>query len=379
MWRYHLKAVIAKEPRKFSASWKNLKCITAFLNPSDYSMKAVVYYSLDNIIIEDRPTPKIGAQEVLVEMRACGICGSDLMEWYLKTRAPLVLGHEPSGIVAKAGSKVEGFEVGDRIFTHHHVACLTCYYCRRGAYTLCEQFTKTHLEPGGFAEYFKVPAANLQKDTLKIPTEFSFEEATLIEPVGCCIRALNKCNIQPSDSAVVVGAGPSGIIFTMLLRIFGASQVVVTDFVDYRLKAANRLGADLTVNPEKESLMDVVKKATDGRGADVVVVTAPNVNAYLAGMELCRKGGTLCVFAPTQPEDFMRISPNRLFFSEIKLVPSYSTSHIETRIALRLIRAKRIDAKKLITHRFPLSRTAEAFQTAARSKECIKVVVLNER
>jgi L-iditol 2-dehydrogenase len=337
-----------------------------------------MYYSLDNMLIEDVPTPKINSREILVEMKACGVCGSDLMEWYLKTRVPLVIGHEPSGVVSEVGSKVEGFEVGDRVFAHHHVACLTCHYCRHGDFTLCEQFTKTHIEPGGFAEYFKVPAPNLRTDTLKIPHELSFEEATLIEPVGCCIRALKKCNVQASDLAVVVGAGPSGIIHTMLLQVFGASQVIVTDFVDYRLKAARRLGADLTVNPETESLIDVVKKATEGRGADMVVVTAPNVNAYLAGIELCRKGGTLCVFAPTQPEDFMRISPNKLFFSEIKLVPSYSTSHVETRTALKLIQTKRIDAKKLITHRFPLSRTAEAFQIAARSKECIKVVVLNE-
>lgn len=342
-------------------------------------MKAVMYYSLDNMLIEDVPTPKIDAREILVKMKTCGVCGSDLMEWYLKTRVPLVLGHEPTGVVSKVGSKVEGFEVGDRVFAHHHVACLTCHYCRHGDYTLCDQFTKTHLEPGGFAEYFKVPAPNLRTDTLKIPHELSFEEATLIEPVGCCIRALRKCNVEASDSVVVVGAGPSGIIHTMLLQVFGASQVIVTDFVDYRLKAAKRLGADLTVNPETESLIDVVKRATDGRGADIVVVTAPNVNAYLAGIELCRKGGTLCVFAPTHPEDFMRISPNKLFFFEIKLVPSYSTSHTETRTALKLIQTKRINAKSLITHRFPLSRTAEAFQTAARSKECIKVVVLNER
>ncbi len=341
-------------------------------------MKAAMYYSLDNIIIENVPLPKIGAQEMLVGMRACGVCGSDLMEWYVKTRVPLVLGHEPSGVVAKVGSKVEGFDVGDRVFSHHHVGCLTCYYCRHGAYTLCEQFAKTHLQPGGFAEYFKVPASNLLIDTFKIPHGLSFEEATLIESIGCCVRALNKCTIQTSDSIVVVGAGPSGIIFSLLSRIFGAGQVIVTDFIDYRLQAAERLGADLTINPESESLIDGVKKATDGRGADVVIVTAPNVNAYLVGVELCRKGGTLCVFAPTQPEDFMRLSLNKLFFSEVKLVPSYSTSHVETRTALNLIQTKRIDAEKLITHRFSLDDAAKAFQTSARSKQCIKVVVTNE-
>lgn len=341
-------------------------------------MKAAVYYSLDNVHFEDVPVPKIGQKEILVEMKACGVCGSDLMEWYLKTRAPLVLGHEPSGIVAKKGSKVTVVDVGDKVFTHHHVACLTCYYCRHGAYTLCEKFAQTHLEPGGFTEYFKVPALNLQVDTLKLPPEVSFEEATLIEPVGCCIRALNKCDLHKSDSALVVGAGPSGIVFSLLLRIFGASQVMVTDFIDYRLEAAKRLGADLTVNPEKESLIDVVKKSTNGRGADLVVVTAPNVTGYLAGLELCRKGGTLCVFAPTKPEDSMRLSPHKLLFNEINLVPSYSTSHIETRAAFKLIQTGRIDAKKLITHRFPLSQTAEALKIASRSKKCIKVVVLNE-
>ncbi len=342
-------------------------------------MKAAVYYSLNNVIIQDVPTPKIGVNEILVEMRACGICGSDLMEWYLKTRAPLVLGHEPAGVVAKAGSKVDGFEEGDRVFAHHHVACLNCYYCRHGAFTLCEKFAATRLEPGGFAEYFKVPTPNLYTDTVKIPQELSFEEATLIEPIGCCLRALGKYKVQPADSIVVVGAGASGIIFTMLLKALSASQVIVTDFVDYRLEAARVAGADLTVNLEREILSDSVKKATDGRGADLVIVTAPNTSAYLAGVELCRKGGTLCAFAPTAPREFMRLSLNKLFFSEIKLVPSYSTSHIETRTALRLIQTGKMDAKKLITHRFPLSKIAEAFHTVVKSKECVKVVVLNER
>lgn len=347
--------------------------------PVNIHMKAAVYYSLDNIIIQDLSTPKIGPDEVLVEMKACGLCGSDLMEWYLKTRAPLVLGHEPAGVVAKVGGKVEGFEEGDRVFAHHHVACLKCYYCRHGAFTLCEQFPKTHLEPGGFAQYFRVPAPNLQIDALKVPQEVSFEEATLIEPVGCCLRALNKCTIQAADTVVVVGAGSSGIIFTMLLQVLGAGQVIVTDFVDYRLKVARAAGADLTINLERESPIDAVARATDGRGADMVIVTAPNVNAYLAGMELCRKGGTLCVFAPPRPGEFMRLSPNKLFFSEIRLVPSYSTSHVETRIALKLIQTGKVDAKKLITHKFPLSKVAEAFQTAAISKECVKVVVLNDQ
>jgi L-iditol 2-dehydrogenase len=342
-------------------------------------MKAAMYYSLDNIRIEDVPKPKIGADEILVEMKACGVCGSDLMDWYLRSRAPLVLGHEPAGVIVEAGKNVRRFKVGDRVFAHHHVADLECYYCKKGDYTLCPQFGQTHLEPGGFAEYFKVPAPNLQIDTLKLPRNVSYEEATLIEPVGCCIRAQNKAGIRKGDSVAIIGAGPSGIIHAVLAKIAGATHITVTDIVDYRLKMAQLQGADLAVNPNKENLVKRVKEATENRGADVVIVTAPNVKAVEDSVQIVRRGGKILLFAPTQPDQYTRLSPHRLFFSEISIIPSYSVTHIETRTALQLIGSGRIKAKELITHRFPLSRTAEAFQTAARTKECLKVVVLNQR
>ncbi len=341
-------------------------------------MKAAIYHSLNNIKIEDMPKPKINQDEILVKMKACGICGSDLMEWYLKSRAPLVLGHEPAGIITEAGDKVEDFKVGDRVFVHHHVACLTCHYCIRGNYTMCEQFGKTHITPGGFAEYFRVPALNLQIDTLKIPNSLSFEEATLIEPVACCIRAMRKCNIQPSDVIAIIGAGPSGIINTMLLKNSNASKIIVSDIINYRLKVAERLGADLTINPKKENFVEKLKSATDGRGADLVIVTAPSAEAFSEGIQVCCRGGTLCLFAPTSPEVQARMSPHRLFFSEIAVIPSYSTSHVETRMALEMIKSGRIKAKELITHRFPLTQIQDAFKTASESKECLKVVITNE-
>ena len=341
-------------------------------------MKAAVYYSLDDIRIESKPKPSVGDDEILVEMKACGVCGSDLMEWYLRSRAPLVLGHEPAGIIAKAGKNVKNFKVCDRVFAHHHVADLKCYYCKHGDYTLCPQFAQTHLEPGGFAEFFKVPAPNLQLDTLKLPDSLSFEEATLIEPVGCCIRAQNKVGIQKGDSVAVIGAGPSGIIHAVLAKIAGAGHVLVTDLVDYRLRMAERLGADATVDGESENSVERVKQATDSRGADIVIVTAPNAKAVEDSVQMVRKGGKILLFAPTQPDQYARLSPHRLFFSEITVVPSYSVSHVETRKALKLVSSGEINAGKLITHLFPLSRTAEAFQTAAKSKECLKVVVLNQ-
>jgi len=337
-----------------------------------------MYYSLDDVRIEEMPTPEIGPEEILVEMKACGVCGSDLMDWYLANRVPLVLGHEPAGIVVQTGDKVENFEVGERVFVHHHVACLTCHYCLRGDYTMCEQFGQTRIHPGGFAQYFRVPAPNVRGDTLTIPDDLSFEDATLIEPIACCIKGIMKCNIKPGDAVTIIGDGPSGVIHVALARILAAGTIIISGHHDSRLKISKRFGADLAVNSYKEDLAEIVKEATEGRGSDAVIVTAPNIKALSEGIDVCRKGGTVCLFAPTSPNEYMRVSPHRLFFSEIKIVPSYSTSHIETRTALKLISSGRIKTKELMTHHFPLNRIEDAFKTAAESKECLKVVVLNE-
>lgn len=341
-------------------------------------MKAAVYHSQKDIRVEELPTPEIGRDEVLVEMHACGICGSDLMDWYLKNRAPLVLGHEPSGVIVEKGKDVEGFDVGDRVFVHHHVACLKCHYCKHGDFTLCEQFHKTNIFPGGFAEYFKVPAPNLKLDTLKIPENLSFEEATLIEPVGCCIRALKKCGICSGDYVAIIGAGATGIIHTALSKIFGAGKVIVSDLVEHRLEYAEKFGADIVVNPQKTNLTSVVMAETSGRGVDLAVITAPSVEAYKAGVSILRKGGKLCVFAPTSPGEFLELSPKQLFFNELQIIPSYSTSHIETREALELIKTGKLRAKSLITHRFALENVAKAFKTALEDKTSLKVVVLGK-
>jgi len=340
-------------------------------------MKAAVYYAQRDIRLEVVSTPEIDADEILVEMKACGICGSDLMDWYLKSRAPLVLGHEPSGVVAKKGSKVDSVEVGDHVFVHHHVACLTCHYCLHGDYTLCRKFHETNIKPGGFAEYFKVPASNVQIDTLKIPDNLSFEDATFIEPVGCCLRAMKKCDIQIGDSVAIIGAGATGLIHSALSKIYGAGTTIVSDLIDFRLKTASKFGADIIVNPKNQDLSQVVMKETDGRGVDLAVVTAPSVEAYKAGLGVCRKGGKLCVFAPTNPETYLQLSPKDLFFSEIQIIPSYSTSHLETRTALQLLSSGKIAVGKLVTHRFKLAQAAEAFSTALESKESLRVLIVN--
>jgi len=340
-------------------------------------MKVAKYYSQQDIRTEEMPIPEVKSEEALVEMKACGICGSDLMEWYLKSRAPLVLGHEPAGVMTKLGNKVRSFEVGDRVFVHHHVADMICRFCKHGDYTLCKQFHETNIQPGGFAEYFMTPAPNLQLDTLKIPDNVSFEEATFIEPVGCCLRALKKCDLQEGDTVAIIGAGVTGLIHVALSKMYGASKIFVSDFFDRRLSVAKRMGADSAINPERDDFVEAVKTETD-EGVDIAIVTAPSIEAYKSALNVCRKGGKLCVFAPTAPGSSLQISPKELFFSEIKIIPSYSTSHLETKAALQLIASGKLDVKPLITHRFKLTEAQEAFRTARESKDSLKVIIYNE-
>jgi L-iditol 2-dehydrogenase len=340
-------------------------------------MKVAVYYGQQDIRIEEMPTPRIGDGEILVDMKACGVCGSDLMEWYLKPRAPVVLGHEPAGIVAKKGRRVEKLDIEDRVFVHHHVACLTCHYCLRGDYTLCKQFHETNIRPGGFAEHFKAPSQNVLTDTLKIPKHMSYETATLIEPIACCVRAIKKCNLQTGDTVAIIGAGVTGLIHTALTKICGAEKTIVSDFIDFRLRMAQQYGADVIINPQKANVTEAARAETDGRGVDLAVVTAPSLEAYKSAVNILRKGGKLCVFAPTDPEKLLQLSPRQLFFNELQIVPSYSTSHLETRTALRLLETNKINPGPLITHRFKLHQTPQAFDTALNKEESLKVIVTN--
>ncbi len=339
-------------------------------------MKAAIYYGPFDIRYEEAPRPEIGPNDALVKMKACGICGSDLIDWYLKDRAPLVLGHEPTGVITETGKDVKGWEVGDRVFVHHHVSCLTCHYCTHEDFTMCPKFRETHIHPGGFAEYFRVPAENLHIDTLKLPDDLSFEAGTLIEPIACCIRGLMKVDFRPGDSAAILGVGPMGAIFTNLFRIHDASTIVVSDSIKFRLNAAKRLGADVTVDITKEDPVEAIKAATDGRGADVVVVAAPSIKAYATAIRSCRRGGEVLVFSPVAPTESLELNMHYMFFNEVHLIPSYSTTHVETRMALNLIKSGRINSNSLITHKFPLKDLGRAMELAKKDKNCLKIVML---
>ena len=340
-------------------------------------MLAVEYHSNEDVRIVDLPIPEIGPGELLVKMQACGLCASDVMEWYMKPRAPIYPGHEPVGIIAAVGEGVQQFSVGQRVFIHHHVPCMVCHFCRRGSFSQCPTFRATRLYPGGLAEYIRVPALNVQLDVLPLPDELSFEAATLIEPLACCVRGINRSAIQPGDSVLVLGAGSNGLMLARLAQQRGAVRVIVVDPIAYRRQRALYAGIDFVLDPasERENLLQNIYIFNDGRKPDIVIVTPSSISAMHQGLELVSSGGTVLFFAPPPPTSTLPITPNTLFFQEISLHTSYSAGPYDTRMALDLLSTGRIRPETVITHRFSLRNATEAFKLVAKPGDALKVVI----
>ncbi|MBL7201694.1 MAG: zinc-binding dehydrogenase, partial [Anaerolineae bacterium] len=235
-------------------------------------------------------------------------------------------------------------------------------------------FKSTHLDPGGFAEYVRVPALNVARDVLRLPPDMSYVAATMIEPVATCIRGIERANVQTGDTVIVLGGGVTGLIHLQLCRLFGAAKVVLTDFSDYRLGVARQLGADLALDARTD-VAAALRDANEGRLADVVIVTAGSISAMEQGLALAGGGATVLLFAPSSPKATLPVSPHRLLFSEITVVSSYSCSPQETRQALRLIQGERLNVEDLITHRFDLAGVGSAIELAAKANNSLKIVI----
>ncbi len=342
---------------------------------STKTMQVAMYYRNDDVRVEERPIPEIGPGELLVRIEVCGLCGGETMEWYLAERAPKVLGHEPTGVIVATGKGVTKFKEGDRVFVHHHVACMSCHYCHRGRYTLCEHFSKTKFEPGGFAQYIRVPAENARHDTLILPDEVSFEAGTIIEPMACCLKGVRQTPTHAGDTVAVIGAGFMGMCYTQLLRLGNAGKIFVLDFSDWRLERALQMGATHTINPAREEPQRILRELNEGRGADAVFVSAPTLQAWESGLALCERGGQLHLGGPPPPGTTWEVDPTSLYFSEVQINSSYSAHHVDTQSVLDLLAAGRVDAEALITHRFKLDQVAEAIQLLLKAGESLKSLI----
>jgi L-iditol 2-dehydrogenase len=274
---------------------------------------------------------------------------------------------------------VEDYKVGDRISAVHHVPCNTCHYCLKGHPTVCETLRKTHFYPGGFAEYIRLPAINVDRGVYRLPEEVSFEEATFIEPLACVLRGQQLASVQPGLRVLVIGSGIAGLLHIQLARATGAGRIVATDISDYRLKAAREFGADETLHAT-EDVPARLRQINDGHLADVVIISTGALSAIRQGLQSVDRGGTVLFFAPAQPGDTLPVTVNDLFWrNEITLTSSYAGAASDHATALELIRTRRVRVREMITHRLGLAETGVGFRMVSEARESIKVIIEPQR
>ena len=341
-------------------------------------MRVAMYYSNRDVRLEELPKPKIGPGEFLMKVIACGICGSDVMEWYRIKRAPLVLGHEIAGEIVEVGKGVKRYKVGDRVFVSHHVPCGACRYCRDGQHTVCETLRTTNFDPGGFAEYVRVPKINVENGTYLLPKEISFEEGTFIEPLACAVRGQRIANVKPGHTVLVIGSGIAGLLHIKLARAIGVQRIIATDVNEHRLKSARKFGAEAVINA-KEDVPTKLRQLNKNRLADRVIVCTGALPAITHALQSVDKGGTILFFAPTGPGVDVSLPFNEIWFKCATLTTSYAAATENIKKAIELIRTRKVRVSDMITHRLSLAETGLGFNLAADAKESLKVIIEPQR
>ena len=325
--------------------------------------------------LSERDVPEIGQGEALVKVEACGICTSDTLDWYLKRKSPTIIGHEPAGTIVALGPGVAHLALGDRVFVHHHAPCLACRFCRRGRYVLCETWKRTRLDPGGMAEFVRVPETNLSRDTLKIPDDLPTVAGCLVEPLATVIKAFSRGRLTPGMSVLVIGLGVMGQMAIALARQLGAARILGADRVRERLDYAARFGADEMIDITRGPTSATVALKTGGQGVDLVFVGPGSIAAMEEAIFCAGPGATVVFFTMAEPGARLSIEPHALYFKEIDLVSSYSCGPEDTREALKVISETSFPWRDLITHRFPIREAPAAFKKVRQATDALKVIV----
>jgi len=329
------------------------------------------------ILVEDTEKPILGSGDILVQMHACGICGSDLEKVFGQYGQPSMrLGHEPAGIVLDVGSDVDEFKKGDRVFTHHHVPCYSCHFCKHGNETMCKKYYETNLSPCGLSEEYVVPEWNVSHGgVLKLSDSMTFEEAAMIEPLACCVRSWSKYNYQEGDSVAVFGVGPTGMMHVMLAHSKKFSKIFCFDLNDFRLNFAKKFDVTETINSKDECRVERILNQTDGRGVDVAIVATSSLKALEDAIEMVRKGGAIMMFGVPSKGAKIDLDMSKIYSKEITLVTSYAASENDTKEALRLIETSEIDVKQLVTHTYPIMDSQKAFDHARTGENAMKIII----
>ena len=337
-------------------------------------MLVAVYHNNRDIRIQEMPKPEIASDEILVKVMACGICGSDVIEWYRVPKAPRVLGHEATGIIEKTGEKVTRYNVEDRVFVSHHVPCNKCQYCLKGHHTACETLHTTNYYPGGFSQYIRVPKINVEYGVYRLPSDMSYHEGAFIEPLACVIRGQRLAKIQKEDTLLIIGSGISGILHTQLAKLKGVQKIVAADINPYRLKLAEKFGAHHTINA-KENLPQKLKEINEGKPADQVVICTGAKQAALTSLECVDKGGTILFFAVPDPTVKIPVPITQFWRNEITMKTSYGAAPCDLEESLEILAQKKVNVTDMITHRLSLQQTAEGFRLVADARESLKVII----
>jgi len=333
-----------------------------------------MYYHNNDVRLEEMPVPTIGPGELLVKVMASGICGSDVMEWYRIQKAPRVLGHEIAGVVVETGSGVEKYRTGDRVFVSHHIPCNTCRYCLRGYHTACETLHTTNYDPGGFAEYIRVPRLNVDRGVFVLPEAVTFEQGVFVEPLACAVRGQRIARLRPGQSVLILGSGISGLLHLLLARALGAGRIFATDVSDYRLDAARRMGADAAFHAS-ENVPARLRELNGGELAELVIVCTGALPAFRQALRSVDRGGTVLCFATTEPGVDLPVPINEFWRNEIKLMPSYGNSPLDALETIELLREKRVVVEPLVTHRLGLAETGMGFRLVAAAGQSVKVII----
>jgi L-iditol 2-dehydrogenase len=345
------------------------------------TMQAAVYRGKDDVRLETVQVPEIGAGELLVRIHTCGICGTDLKKISTGSHsAPRIFGHEMAGHVVAVGAGAHDFTIGDRVMVFHHIPCGECYYCRKKVFAQCPVYKKVGatagFEPsgGGFAEYIRVMDWVVRKGVVKIPDHVSYEQASFIEPVNTCIKAIEALRLEPDETVLVIGQGPIGIMLALLARRTGAA-VVTSDLYPQRLKISESFGLGHTVNAGSADPVIRVRELTDGRGADAVILATAGNSLIKPAMDATRPGGRIMLFAQTQRSE-VAIDPAAICMDEKALMGSYSASVDLQEENVKLVFSGEIDFARLISHRFPLAAAVEALRLASHpAPESMKIVI----
>lgn len=333
-------------------------------------MKVAYWHNNKDIRIEEIPTPKPKHNEMLVKVISCGICGSDIVEWYRLPRAPLIQGHEVGAQVVAVGKSVKKCNPGDRVFIAPKVPCMKCYYCQNGHYPQCSE-VKERL-PGGFAEYILVPEMLIENGTYLLPDNITYDQSTFIEPLACVVRAQRLAGVKKGQTVLVIGCGMSGLLHVKLAVTKGC-KIIAADINRTKLDLALQMGADIAVNAADDIATSLIKKT--GKKADIVLLCASADSAVEQAWRCVDKGGVVVLFAVPGPDKKVVVPVNDFWMKEITILTSYYCGPPDIIESMKLIEWHSITVDDLITHRLPLTDIVKGFQLVTDGRKSIKVII----